>query len=260
MHSSVRSRYAVTLTRSRQGTVSSCTDGMVNAYARGVVEVRLAVRSRYGSWCGRGTARGAVEVRSWCGRGTLVVRSRYARGAVEVRSRTRGTVLVRSRYARGALPVRCGLLTFQRAILYVRMYALSNLLAHTQTVGIRTQRAVNLPPAIPQLLLPLQCGVRSRRREGHQTLENAWIIRWINLPSLPSLPLSLPLLPSLLSLPPSLRPSPFFLPFSPCLPLPPSLPLPHSHTHHSHSVPRVRTSCPCSVPISCQREARLREM
>ena len=36
------------------------------------------VRSRY--------ARGAVEVRSWCGRGTLVVRSRYARGAVEVRS------------------------------------------------------------------------------------------------------------------------------------------------------------------------------
>ena len=35
------------------------------------------VRSRY--------ARGAVEVRSWCGRGTLVVRSRYTRGAIEVR-------------------------------------------------------------------------------------------------------------------------------------------------------------------------------
>ena len=38
----------------------------------------VVVRSRY--------ARGAVEVRLWCGRGTLVVRSRYARGAVEVRS------------------------------------------------------------------------------------------------------------------------------------------------------------------------------
>ena len=36
------------------------------------------VRSRY--------ARGAVEVHSWCGRGTLVVRSRYALGMVEVRS------------------------------------------------------------------------------------------------------------------------------------------------------------------------------
>ena len=46
------------------------------------------VRSRYGSWCRRGTlyARGAVEVRSRYGRGMLVVRSRYARGAVEVRS------------------------------------------------------------------------------------------------------------------------------------------------------------------------------
>ena len=54
------------------------------------------VRSRY--------ARGAVEVRSWCGRGTLVVRSRYARGAVEVRSWCgRGTLVVRSRYARGAV-------------------------------------------------------------------------------------------------------------------------------------------------------------
>ena len=88
--------------------------GMVNAYARGTVEVLYM----YGSWCGRGTleersryARGAVEVRSRCGRGTLEVRSRYARGAVEVRSRYgRGTVEVRSRYARGAVEVRsrCG--------------------------------------------------------------------------------------------------------------------------------------------------------
>ena len=76
------------------------------------------MRSRY--------ARGAVEVRSWCGRGTLVVRSRYGLGAVLVRSRyARGTVVVRSRYARGALPassslrIWCGSLTFQRAILYV---------------------------------------------------------------------------------------------------------------------------------------------
>ena len=60
--------------------------GMVNTYARGAVEVlyagavevRLVVPSRY--------ARGAVEVRSWCGRGTLVVRLRYGLGAVEVRS------------------------------------------------------------------------------------------------------------------------------------------------------------------------------
>ena len=59
------------------------------------------VPSRYGSWCGRGTARGAVEVRSWCGRGMLVVSSRYARGAVERSRYTRGTILVRSRYARG---------------------------------------------------------------------------------------------------------------------------------------------------------------
>ena len=36
-----------------------------------------------------------------------------------VRSSGRGTVLVRSRYARGALPVRCVSLTFQQAILYV---------------------------------------------------------------------------------------------------------------------------------------------
>ena len=64
------------------------------------------VRSRYArgtvevrSWYGPG----AVEVLSWCGGGTLVVRSRYARGAVEV--------------ARGALPFT--LLTFQRVILYV---------------------------------------------------------------------------------------------------------------------------------------------
>ena len=73
--------------------------------ARGAVEVRLVVPSRYTvrSWCGRGT----LVVRSWCGRGTLVVRSRYARGAVEVRSwYGRGTLVVRSRYACGALPVR----------------------------------------------------------------------------------------------------------------------------------------------------------
>ena len=66
------------------------------------------VRSRY--------ARGTVEVRLWCGRGTLVVRSRYARGAVERSRYVRGTVLVLSRYARGAFPVRCVSLTFQRAI------------------------------------------------------------------------------------------------------------------------------------------------
>ena len=71
---------------------------MVNAYTRGAVEVLCA---------------GAVEVRSWCGRGTLLVRSRYARGAVEdpryargavERSRyALGTVLVRSRYASGSV-------------------------------------------------------------------------------------------------------------------------------------------------------------
>ena len=79
---------------------------MVNAYARGAVEVLYM----YGSWCGRGTlevrsryARSAVEVRSRCGRGTLEVRSRYARGAVEVRSRCgRGTLLVRFRFASGS--------------------------------------------------------------------------------------------------------------------------------------------------------------
>ena len=82
----------------------------------------MLVRSRYTrgavevrSWCGRG----AVEVPSWCGRGTLVVRSRYARGAVERSRYAVGTVLVRSRYARGALPVRYVSLTFQRAILYI---------------------------------------------------------------------------------------------------------------------------------------------
>ena len=35
-----------------------------------------------------------------------MVRSRYARGAVEQSRYALGTVLVRSRYARGALPVR----------------------------------------------------------------------------------------------------------------------------------------------------------
>ena len=48
------------------------------------------VRSRY--------ARGAVEVRSWCGRGMLVVRLRYARGTCRlvVWSSGRGTLVVRS--------------------------------------------------------------------------------------------------------------------------------------------------------------------
>ena len=122
--------------------------GMVNAYARGAVEVlyadavevQLVVPSRH--------ARGAVEVRPWYGRGMLVVRSRYARGTVLVRSRyitlvvrSRCTLMVRSSYARGAVEVRswyglgavevrswctsssllvqCGSLTFQRAILYI---------------------------------------------------------------------------------------------------------------------------------------------
>ena len=58
------------------------------------------VRSRY--------ARGAVEVRSQCGQGSVVVRSSYARGAVEVRSQCgQGSVVVRSSYARGAVEVRC---------------------------------------------------------------------------------------------------------------------------------------------------------
>ena len=71
------------------------------------------VRSRY--------ARGAVEVRSWYGPGVVKVRSRYARGAVERSRYTRCTVEVhvRSWCASGSLPVRCGLLTFQRAILQV---------------------------------------------------------------------------------------------------------------------------------------------
>ena len=63
--------------------------------------------------CGQGTpvrsryARGAVEVRSCCSRGALVVQSRCARGAVEVRSWcSRGTLMVQSRYARGAVEVR----------------------------------------------------------------------------------------------------------------------------------------------------------
>ena len=69
-------------------------------------------------WCGRGTARGAVEVH-WCGRGMLVVQSRYARGTVLVRSWCgRGTLEVRSWCASSSLPVWCGSLTFQRAILY----------------------------------------------------------------------------------------------------------------------------------------------
>ena len=67
---------------------------MVNAYTRGAVEVLYAgaveVRSRY--------ARGAVEVY------TLVVRSRYARGAVEVRSwYGPSTVEVRSWCASGSV-------------------------------------------------------------------------------------------------------------------------------------------------------------
>ena len=45
--------------------------GMLNAYARSAVDVLYA---------------GVVEVRLWCSRGTLVVRSRYPRGEVEVRS------------------------------------------------------------------------------------------------------------------------------------------------------------------------------
>ena len=65
------------------------------------------VRSRYArgtievrSWYGPG----AVEVRSWCGRGTLVVRSRYGLGAVEVRSwYGRGTLVVRFRFASGSV-------------------------------------------------------------------------------------------------------------------------------------------------------------
>ena len=47
-----------------------------------------------------------------------MVWSRYARGAVERSQYALGTVLVRSRYARGALRVRYVLLTFQRALLY----------------------------------------------------------------------------------------------------------------------------------------------
>ena len=58
------------------------------------------VRSRY--------ARGAVKVRSWCGQGTFV--SRYVRGAVEVRS---PAVLV----LYGTLT-----LTFYRAVLYMYIH------------------------------------------------------------------------------------------------------------------------------------------
>ena len=56
------------------------------------------MRSRY--------ARGAVEVRSGCGRGTLGVQSRYARGAVEVRSWCSRTVEVRSWYGLSTVEVR----------------------------------------------------------------------------------------------------------------------------------------------------------
>ena len=72
--------------------------GMVNAYTRVAVEVLYAGAA----WCGRGTLvvrsrypRGAVQVRSWYSRGMLVVRSRFPRGAVERSSYARGTVLVR---------------------------------------------------------------------------------------------------------------------------------------------------------------------
>ena len=106
-------------------TLLYCRSGRAPGRRQGLRGSSL-VRSRYGSWCRRGTlyARGAVEVRSWYGRGTLVVRSWCGRGTLVVRSRyARGTVesthVVRSRYARGALPVRCGSLTFQRAILYL---------------------------------------------------------------------------------------------------------------------------------------------
>ena len=61
---------------------------MVNAYTHGAVEVLYA---------------GAVKVRSWCGRGTLVVRSRYACGAVERSRYARGTVEVHSWCASGSV-------------------------------------------------------------------------------------------------------------------------------------------------------------
>ena len=89
---------------------------MINVYARGavevlyagVVEVRLVVPSR----CARGTVLvrsrySTLVVQSRC---MLMVRSKNGRGTLVVRSSDRGTlngtVLVRLRYARGALPVR----------------------------------------------------------------------------------------------------------------------------------------------------------
>ena len=54
-------------------------------------------------------ARGAVEVRSLCGDSTVAVRSRYACGAVEVLSWCgRGSVMVWSRFGHGAVEVRTG--------------------------------------------------------------------------------------------------------------------------------------------------------
>ena len=66
--------------------------GMVNAY-------------------GRGTARGAVEVRSWCGRGAVEVRSRYTHGTVEDSRYARGTVLVSFQFASGSVRFVNGSLT-----------------------------------------------------------------------------------------------------------------------------------------------------
>ena len=65
------------------------------------------VRSRY--------ARGAVQVRSWCGRGAVEVYARgavevYARGAVEVRLCASGTLT-------DAVPVLSCTLTFYLAVL-----------------------------------------------------------------------------------------------------------------------------------------------
>ena len=85
------------------GTVSFCTVWSTRT---------LTVRSRYCTLVRSRYAHGAVEVRSWCGRGMLVVRLSG-----------RGTLVVRSRYTRGALPVRCVSLTFQRAILYISVVA-----------------------------------------------------------------------------------------------------------------------------------------
>ena len=124
------------------------------------------MRSRYArgavevrSWCGRGT----LGVRSWCGRGTLVVRSRYARGAVERSRYARGTVLVRSRYARGALPVRCVSLTFQQAILYMHIYALVQFILFSLCHCIISTLAISTTVSSPHLLFlhPLEHTVSS---------------------------------------------------------------------------------------------------